>query len=136
MNIDDVVKKGEKVFGEIIYKAFPLMNYGIEGSHEFAWKSENVFDAIEILQKKEIPILGGDVCYLKNGKIDYTYDNWYLTNDELEDGTEKTYKKTINYINNYIRVTKNDEKYLFVLVFDYKKYLDLHNDDEDVLYIH
>ena len=137
MDVDEVVKKGEKIFGELIYKAFPLIKYGIEGSHEFAWESENVFDAIEILKGKKILIIGGDVCLIKNERIEYTYDNWALTNDELKGVIEETYKKTINYINNYILNNRyKKEEILFVLVFDYKKYLGLHRDDENVLYIH
>ena len=51
--VDDVISKGYIVFGDIIKYAYPLMQYGVDGSCEFAWTFEYVFDAIEVLKKNK-----------------------------------------------------------------------------------
>ena len=131
MEKDKLISKYYKIYEDLINYAYYLTDYGWNGSIEIAWSSEDVYDAIKILKKKKILILGGDVCLIDNGKIKYTYDNWYT--DDVNEEIDKVYKKTIEYINIF---TNKRKQYLFILVFDYKKYLDLHRDDENVLYIH
>lgn len=127
---DLLIKQYYTIYGNKINNAVCLLES--LGVHEFAWDYKNVFSAIEIMKNKRIPIVGGDVCYMNNGNIEYTYDTWTIdyTNNK------SSYEQSIDFINDYISVTRNDKIYLFVLVFDYKKYLGLHRDDEEILYIH
>ena len=119
------------VYGKYINEAICLLD--TLGVNEFAWNYKNVFLEIKLLEEKKIPINGGDVLYYANDdRIEYTYNFWGI---DLE-SKKTSYEQTAKFITDFINKMKNKEKYLFVLVFDYNKYLGLHSDDEDILYIH
>lgn len=46
------------------------------GSDEFALKVNDAFEAIDLLQKNNIAILGGDIMSLKSGELVYAYHYW------------------------------------------------------------
>ena len=60
--------------------------------------------AISVLSHHKIPILGGDVFRLSNGKLELTYDNWHI--DKKDDEATKSYairsaQISENYVRNY-----------------------------------
>ncbi len=125
MNKEKLIKEYYKVFGDKINSAICLIDQ--LGVNEFAWDFTNVFEAIEILKQKKIAIIGGDVLVNNNGEIDYAYVFWSV------DKTQDSYKLSIENIKKY---EKDKDTYLFVLIFSYNKYMNLGNDDKDVIYIH
>lgn len=98
-------------------------------------KALNKEDALKVLDLYDelfIPVLGGDVLYLKdNGSLDYTYDNWCI--DRLQTDTYFQFlKKSIDvskdYINNYHHPFLKEHSVLFVIVpFDIENYEGKHH---------
>lgn len=115
--IDDrIMKEGARkmillqdIIGEKVSEGISLTTIGI---NEYAWEYKNIIDIISILRKRKIPILGGDVYIIKNGKINTTFDSWYY--DNISDtGYEDSYKKTIDYINIF---EAKEETYVYSIV--------------------
>ncbi len=136
MKKEKIVREYYKIYGSLMSNAYFLTDYGWDGSAEVAWSCEYVYDAIKVLEKKNILILGGDVCIINNDKIVYTYDNWVIST--ANDNTNiSTFDQTIRYINEYISRIKNQKidiaNYLFIITCDFTF---LRNDNNDILYIH
>jgi hypothetical protein len=55
------------------------------GSTEYALKLEDVFSAVDLLNTSNTAILGGDILSKKNGKLNYTYENWYCQQQDKEE---------------------------------------------------
>lgn len=89
---------------DILRKGYSLEHLGIG---EIAWRKDEIISIIKILNKKKIPVLGGDVYKVINGKIEITYDNWYMDNDGKPDYVEKSLSKVITYIGEYESVNGN-----------------------------
>ena len=85
------------------------------GVDEYGFSFDNIKRVIEILKEKEIPILGGDVYLLSDGKIYPTYDSWYMNKSGEKDFFIKSYEKTISYISDYIN--DNEGQFIFSIVF-------------------
>lgn len=85
------------------------------GVFEYAWKSDDIKKIIEILDEKRIPILGGDVYKVENGKACQTYDSWYINISNEWDFYSKSYEKAMSYILNYEK--KNKGKFIYSIVF-------------------
>ena len=103
------------------YRIIPndVINLGISleklGVNGLAWKKDEVKKIVEILRRKKIPVLGGDVYKIVNNKIQSTYDSWFLNNNGKLDFVDKSFKKTISYIEEYESVNCGDN--IYVLVF-------------------
>lgn len=81
------------------------------GSSEYALKVDDAFEAIQMLQENQLPILGGDILSEKSGKLVYAYQlwgrqyhslNWYCDKTASESNTEfceRSYKIAKNAIN-------------------------------------
>ena len=91
------------LLSEIIPKA--MFEHGIDlkeiGINEYAWNRNNIEDIINILAKKKIVVLGGDVYRISNDNIQMTYDSWYVNNDGSEYFYIKSYVVALNYIDEY-----------------------------------
>ena len=64
------------------------------GVSSVAFTKENALLILRIIREENIPILGGDVCFVINGKIQYTADNWSFSkkdDETLRQYTERTY---------------------------------------------
>lgn len=85
------------------------------GMFEYAWTSDNIRNIIAILDKKQIPILGGDVYKMNNGEICQTYDSWYINLSDECDFYTKSYEKAISYISNYEKM--NEGQFIYSIVF-------------------
>lgn len=136
MKKEKLIKEYYKIYGELINIAYYLTDYGWNDSIEIAWDFNYVYDAVKMLEKKNIPILGGDVCIIKDKKLVYTYDNWDTSKVDNSENTS-TFERAIRYINDYICIMKiknmDISNYLFIITCDFEF---LKNDDSDVLYIH
>ncbi len=87
------------------------------GINNWALIKKDALDAVDQFEKLQIPILGGDVCELKDNLIQNNYVSWHsdLKQDESkEDFVLRSIKETKEYIQNY---PKSDlETTFFVLV--------------------
>jgi hypothetical protein len=82
---------------------------------EIGFLYTDIFQVIELYKLLCIPILGGDVYILRNGKYYTTYDNWFVNrikNEDLNSYLLRSVQKTRKYIENYM----NKEAVCFVLV--------------------
>ena len=108
---------------EIIWsiKIDKILNNGVSlesiGIKNWAFSKEKALLALGHLANLEVPVLGGDVCELTNGTIQYNYDNWYcdrLPNESYIDFVNRSINKAIEYIEQY---DSNDlDKIFFVFV--------------------
>lgn len=87
------------------------------GVDEFALLKSDALKALQMLQEHRIPVLGGDVYCNDNGKIKYTYDNWYCDRENNENNDEYALRSIINakyFIENYTLLGNGSP--IFVLV--------------------
>lgn len=101
MLITDYIKE------DSINKAVDLSQIGI---NELAWGCIDIFRVLEELVDRNTIILGGDVFYDKNNKINHTYDNWYYNGNN----SQESFNQAKNYITNYC--LKNGEDYYFSII--------------------
>jgi hypothetical protein len=47
------------------------------GLEDIALQREDALTAVEILQQQSIPILGGDVYFVRDGRAEPAYANWH-----------------------------------------------------------
>ena len=107
-NMTDV----EKFISQVGYS---LSDIGING---FGLKSQDALQLIDILSAKSIPILGGDVCIMKEGEANLTYDNWFCqktSSENFSEYCERTYHVAKTYIRGYAPPSQGVA--LFNLVF-------------------
>jgi len=73
--------------------------------------------AIEFLREAEIPILGGDVWFCRDGKLDVAYANWHTDPNPMEDPLVYS-QRSCNASEQYVRdfPEQVDVEPLFVLV--------------------
>jgi hypothetical protein len=87
------------------------------GVKNWALSKENALAVLEKFYELKMPILGGDVCEIDKGIINYNYDNWYCEKRKDEGHNEfvvRSIQEAEDYINNY----KSDDidKIFFVFV--------------------
>lgn len=105
-------KKYKDLPPDILGRGYSLAHLGIG---EMAWKRDEIVSIIQILRKNNIPVLGGDVYKILNGKIEITYDNWYMNDDGNSDFAERSLNKVVSYIEEYESANGND--FVYTLVF-------------------
>ena len=96
----------------IMDKSISLKEFGLL---EYAWNLNDIKKIISILDIKKIPILGGDVYKIINGKVCPTYDSWYINKSAESDFYRISYNKTMSYILSYEE--RNKGKYIYTIVF-------------------
>lgn len=104
---------------ELVNLAKPLEHLGIS---EMAWDSDNAIKVIELLNKNNYAILGGDVYKMVNGNLDSTYDSWYFNKNETKSNQEflqLSSNRAIMYINKYNDI--NGQNYYYSIVFTESK---------------
>lgn len=93
---------------EIIQKGYNLMSLGVD---EYAWDMLSIKTILEILAKEQIAVLGGDVYEISGGKIEMTFDSWYIDEDGSVDFYDKSKKVALEYIQKY--EDNNSGKYIY-----------------------
>ena len=83
------------------------------GINELVWDFESVMMIIDILQKYEYAILGGDVYKTCNGKFFITCDSWYFKKSDNELST--SFEQAKNYILKYYESNGNGFVYSLVV---------------------
>lgn len=96
----------------IMDKSISLKELGIL---EHAWYVGDIKKVIDILDIKKIPILGGDVYKIIDGKIYPTYDSWYINKSTENDFYKISHEKTTAYILSYEE--RNEGHFLYTFVF-------------------
>ncbi|MBO4827121.1 MAG: hypothetical protein J5506_07820 [Prevotella sp.] len=85
-----------------------------------ALKKHDALKVLDLYYELAIPVLGGDVLYLKDsGLLDFTYDNW--STDYLKTESDYLYLKSSieaskDYINNYHHPLIEETSILFDIV--------------------
>jgi hypothetical protein len=87
---------------------------GISG---YAWKREFMLQVLDILEKLNFAILGGDVYVMKNDQLILTYDNWYYENKSKS--FNEYAKNSIIYAKNYINMYCVDSKETYYFSITY-----------------
>jgi len=87
--------------------------------HNWGLTKKQALDAIEKFRTNKVPILGGDVIYIENGRMDYTYDNWSTNRsggESDDDYINRCAFESKDYIEKYTNSEISDV--LFVLIPD------------------
>lgn len=92
-------------------------------SGELAWQYPTILEVVAALAAQGFAILGGDVMYVEDGRLDYFHDgiycgNWYLDWRPGEQSWQayvaESVSVTVRYIEEYVR--RNSEAYWYVPV--------------------
>ena len=94
---------------KLLKSAYDMRAFGI---FEYAWRYIETLEVIKILEKEQIPLLGGDVYKIVGTKVEATSDSWYIAKTE---SILEGYNKSRNYLHNYKR--NNGLNYLYVPVW-------------------
>jgi Immunity protein 40 len=100
-----------------------ILSVGIDledfGSANWALSRSDALAAVSKFQELEIPILGGDVWEMRNGRPFLTLDNWYCRRSAAEP-FRKFLEKSVEQAQNYIRSyeSSEDDQHLFEIVID------------------
>lgn len=89
------------------------------GVHNWALEKGAALSALDKLEELQVPVLGGDVCELINGVIQYNYDNWYCEQMEGESKSDfitRSIDKAEEYIKNYS--SKDQDRIFFSFVLE------------------
>lgn len=101
--IDDVLRHGHSLSGI--------------GVNNWALQKSEALNALTKFEELQVPILGGDVCELIGGVIQYNYDSWYCEQIQGEfkpDFISRSIEKAKQYIENYKE--ENPGKIFFAFV--------------------
>ncbi|GHV03681.1 hypothetical protein AGMMS50229_03410 [Campylobacterota bacterium] len=103
-------------FDDILSVGISLEHLGIKN---WALSQFETLKALDRFESMQIPILGGDVCELRNGRIEYNYDNWYcnrLANEFNLNYITRSIDKAREYVKKY--PIREYDKIFFVLTPD------------------
>lgn len=74
------------------------------GVRNWALQREEALLAVERLRAINVAVLGGDVCSVKEGRVEANYDSWHCDRDRMEsdiDFVERSAENARSYIVNY-----------------------------------
>lgn len=94
----------------------PMSNIN-PGSDEYALTPADALNAIGILERSHVAIVGGDVLEEKQDTLEYTYENWYCDQQSGEnplDYVARSRKESIDFIRKI--VSRNTSSIYVVLV--------------------
>jgi hypothetical protein len=89
------------------------------GSHEYALTLQDAKQLISLLPGSTVPLLGGDVVAESEGRLRYTYENWYIVREPAEDDeshARRSYRKAEDFISSL--EARAAPKTYVVFVFD------------------
>lgn len=117
MVLDNILNKDLK------QKAYSLKDIGV---NEYAWKVEDVESVLELLMKKNIAILGGDVLkFDETNTPSYTYDNWSTLQNDGESRTDfivRSHKEAMQYV---IKNNQKNKGNIYVVSPEYEKMISI-----------
>ena len=91
---------------------------GDSGVNNWALTKLLALQVVDTLANEGIPILGGDVVELRDGKFRHTHDNWHINRRDFE-SKQKFLSSSIKITRNYIQgFDTYDRNVFFVLVPD------------------
>jgi hypothetical protein len=88
------------------------------GLDEVALTKKNAMRALDIFVDKKTPVLGGDVYFLKNGRLSSAYANWYTERspeETISSYAERTWVESREYIRNFVEPPDTAALFVFVL---------------------
>lgn len=100
----------------LLCEGVALHPHGIHNWALNAWQSINF---VEIARQRKVPILGGDLYFVKNGEPVIAYENWFCGKNEKEnhdDYVDRSANIAKDFIN--INLSKLGENILFALIVD------------------
>ncbi|HRG33566.1 MAG: Imm40 family immunity protein [Saprospiraceae bacterium] len=101
---------------EILKKGLSLEEIGVKN---WALPKEDALSVLKKFHAMQIPVLGGDVCEIIDGVIQYNYDNWYcdrLSNESYSAFAHRSIEKAKDYIKSY--KSNQSAKIFFAFVLD------------------
>lgn len=93
------------------------------GIRDWALNKAQALRALNQFLQLQIPVLGGDVCELRDGRILPNYDNWYCDPLAEEMRTQfliRSISKARDYIESY-KTTSDPERIFFTLTPDIER---------------
>lgn len=105
-------EKCQELFPDLLEKSWSLAHLGIA---EYAWEKTEIMKILGICRERKIPVLGGDVYKIRNGKAEVTYDNWFINDDGTSDHAERSIDAAVSYIKEYESIHGEDFVYTIVL---------------------
>jgi len=111
-----MIKVVEILPDKFVKSAISLNSLGVCG---LAWEYSDFINVVEYLVKHNYLILGGDVYSYNNGKVNSTYDSWYIEKDAVILNSELLQQskiKAISYVDLYNK--KNGDNYCYSIVIE------------------
>jgi Immunity protein 40 len=85
-------------FEELLAKGISLQDLGLT---EVALHRADALLAAEALRASSVPILGGDVYFVRKGKVEQGFANWHSDrhpDERLPEFVERSYRETRKYL--------------------------------------
>jgi hypothetical protein len=104
----------EKFDGLLIRSGVSLASLGIR---DIGLSRSNALEAVKLLRRAKLLILGGDVYFRRGDRIEVAYANWYADPEPSEDHEtylRRSWNKAETYLKNFPEPT--DAEVLFALV--------------------
>lgn len=98
----------------IVSSGIALHNMGVSN---WALSKEQALSALDKFEAEKIPVLGGDVLELNDGKLGHNYDNWYCDrepDEAFENYVARSISKARVYISNYRNPNQKQEMFVIV----------------------
>lgn len=98
---------------KVLYgKEFIVEDISELGVKDLAFTAQEADKLIEHLKEKQVLIFGGDLILIEQGKMKYSYENWYSNSPNYLD----TYNIARKFLDMYKNVYAN-QNYLIIVVF-------------------
>lgn len=98
---------------KILYeKEFIIEDISQLGVKDLAFKPQEADRLIEHLKEKKVLILGGDIILIKQGAMEFAYENWYSNSSNYLD----TYIAAKEFLDECKNIYIN-QNYLVIVVF-------------------
>jgi len=99
---------------ELLIRGVSLDDVGFRG---YAWKWQDALEVLSVLHTKRIPILGGDVYLIVDGRVTPTMDNWFINRENFtlaDSFLNNSHKQSADYITAYMK--RNGDSYYYSII--------------------
>jgi hypothetical protein len=115
MEIDNKKLFAHHIPDDLLQKGISLQ---FMGYFDVVWEKEDCIKVIEILIKKRILVLGGDVFVFQNNEFKPTDGSWFIESSSViptDDDLIRSKTKAIDYMNKFSN--KNGRAFYFSIVY-------------------
>ena len=86
-------------------QAVPLLSLGLD---EFGWFNPAILEVFSCVLRNNAPVIGGDVYYEFDGRLESAYANWHCEPEEGE-SKEAFVQRSIKYASDYLEKVSEPE---------------------------